>query len=123
MTAIKIVYVEDNPDNFRLVQRLLEATGRYEVLWARSGLSGMTATREHLPALVLVDLDLPDIDGLEVARRLRADSELEKIPLIAISANVMHDERRRALDAGCVAFVEKPIDIYDFRALIEKHVA
>ena len=120
--ATKIVYIEDNRDNFRLVQRLLEVTGRYEVLWAQSGLSGLASTREHRPALVLVDLDLPDIDGLDLARQLRADQELGDIPLIAISANVMHDERRRALDAGCLAFVEKPIDINDFRKLIDEHI-
>lgn len=114
-----IVYVEDDADNFRLVKRLLEATERYAVSGAVDGLSGLKLITQCPPDLALIDLDLPGINGFELARRLRTEPQLAKIPLIAISAGVLAGQRRRALDAGFSAFVEKPFDIQRFRELIE----
>ncbi len=114
-----IAYIEDSPDNLRLVQLILETTGRYQVLGAPDGLAGWNLVRENRPALVLVDLDLPLIDGFELVRRLRSDPDLRAIPLVAVSASVMHRERQRSLEAGCMAFVEKPFDVVAFRDLVD----
>ncbi|MBW2731065.1 MAG: response regulator [Deltaproteobacteria bacterium] len=117
-----IVYVEDNEDNFRLIQRLLESTGRYRVLHAPDGPSGLEMIREELPVIALLDLDLPGITGFELARLLRASPETQRIKLVAISANVMQREHQRALEAGCEFFVEKPVNIVGLRNLIAKLV-
>jgi CheY-like chemotaxis protein len=87
------------------------------------GLAGLDLVRKLRPALVLLDLDLPLVDGLELARRIRQEPELSAIPLVAVSASVMHHERQRCLEAGCVAFVEKPFDIVAFAALIGDCIA
>ncbi len=115
-----VVYLEDSPDNLRLVQWVLETTGRFTVVGAADGLAGLDLVRERRPALVLLDLDLPLLDGLGVARRLRADPDLRQIPIIAVSACVMRSERERSLDAGCMAFVEKPFDVLAFRETVEE---
>jgi len=114
-----IVYVEDNPDNLRLVEWVLESTGKYKVYGAEDGVAGFELIRKRRPVLALLDLDLPLVDGFELARRLQADPELRQIPIIAISASVMRRERQRSLEAGCVAFVEKPFDVLNFRQLVE----
>ena len=115
---VKVVYVEDNLDNLRLVEWVLESTGRYRVLGATDGVAGLDLVRRERPALVLLDLDLPLVDGLELARRIRQDAELRQIPLVAVSASVMRKERQRCLEAGCMAFVEKPFDVIAFTALV-----
>jgi CheY-like chemotaxis protein len=120
MTMAVVVYVEDNADNFRLVQRLLEQDGEIEVFGAPDGPSGLALVQERRPALVLLDLDVPLLDGLEVARRLRADPATREIPIIAVSAKVMDGERQSCLDAGCAAYVEKPIEIIAFRELVRR---
>lgn len=111
-----VVYIEDNLDNLRLVEWVLEVTGRYQVLGATDGVAGLELVRQHHPQLVLLDLDLPDLDGFELARRIR--SEFQGIPLVAVSASVMRGERQRCLGAGCMAFVEKPFDIVAFREVV-----
>ncbi|MCC6748987.1 MAG: response regulator [Deltaproteobacteria bacterium] len=115
-----VVYVEDNPDNLRLVQRVLESTGRYRVLGAADGVAGLALIRHHRPAIVLLDLDLPILGGLELAKQIRTDPELAGTPVVVVSANVMHGERERCLDAGCMDFVEKPIDIVAFRGVVAR---
>ncbi len=115
---VKVVYVEDNLDNLRLVEWVLESTGRYQVLGATDGLAGLELIRRERPALVLLDIDLPLVDGLELARRIRLDAELKQIPLVAVSASVMRKERQRCLEAGCMAFVEKPFDVIAFTELV-----
>lgn len=117
-SRVKVVYVEDNLDNLQLVEWILESTGRYRVLGATDGLAGLDLIRRERPALVLLDLDLPLVDGFELARRIRQDTELRAIPLVAVSASVMRRERQRCLDAGCMAFVEKPFDVVAFTALV-----
>jgi len=118
-----VVYVEDNEDNFLLVQRLLQASGEIEVIPAIDGITGLQVVQEHRPALVLLDLDIPLLSGLDLAQRIKADPDLQHIPLIAVSANVMRGERQACLDAGCVAFVEKPFDIIVFRDLVHAQLA
>lgn len=113
-----IVYVEDHEDNFRLIQRLLESTGKYRVLHAADGQRGLEMIRQELPTIALLDLDLPEITGFELARLLRADPLTKDIRLVAISANVMQREQQRAIEAGCEHFVEKPVDIVALRELM-----
>ena len=118
-----ILYIEDNPDNMMLVQRALEARG-YRLLKAVNGLSGVdTAEREEVD-LILLDINLPDIDGYEVARRLRnsAKSSLLHTPIIAITANALKGDAEKALDAGCDVYMSKPINIRELWARVEAFV-
>jgi len=123
--ALKILYIEDDAANFELVARVLRATGRYEVIGASDGAAGLELVRTEKPALVLVDLDVPAINGFEVTRQIKASdaAEISKIPVVAISANVLTNERELALDAGCADFIEKPLDIRQFRQQIEALVS
>jgi two-component system cell cycle response regulator DivK len=112
----KLVYVEDNADARSLVELVLgEAC---DVLAAADGQAGLELVRAERPDLVLVDLDLPLLGGLELVRALRRDPQLRATPVVAITANVMQGERQRCLDAGCAAFVAKPYDIHELRALV-----
>ncbi len=105
----KILYIEDNPDNQRLVQRVLGARG-YEVVLAGDGTEGLTIARELTPQLVLVDLNIPGLDGFEVTTRLSSLSHLQQVPIVALTADNSPDARERALVAGCDGFLLKPID-------------
>jgi CheY-like chemotaxis protein len=115
-----VVYVEDNPANFALVRRLLESTGNYEVTGAEDGAEGLALVQSEHPDLVLLDLDLPTMHGLQILHALKHDEATAKLPVIVISASVMQKERSKTLDAGAEAFVEKPFDILEFRTLVDK---
>lgn len=120
---MRIVYVEDNPANFVLVRKILEVHGKHVVEQAASGEEGLVCIEADPPALVLLDLDLPGMSGLDLARRLKADARLRSIPIVAISASVMKDERNQARQAGCVGFLEKPFDIQELRRMVAEAVA
>lgn len=113
----KVVYVEDNVANMSLVVRCLEATGLYEVLGAVDGESGLELIERELPSLILVDLDVPGVNGFEIARQVKASANprVAEIPVAAVSAHVLADERSASLAAGCCAFIEKPFEIKAFR--------
>ncbi|MEM9461106.1 MAG: response regulator [Myxococcota bacterium] len=115
---MRIVYVEDNPANFVLVRKVLEVGGAHVVEQAASGEEGLEQIVAAPPSLVLLDLDLPGMSGLELVEHLRADPRVSEIPIVAISASVMKEERRQALDAGCVWFLEKPFDIQELRRVV-----
>ncbi len=104
----RILCVEDNPQNMRLVRKILSSAG-YETAEAVDGMSGLQMAQQERFALILLDVNLPDIDGLEVAQRLKADPETRTIPCIALTANAMHGDRERCLQAGCDGYVPKPI--------------
>ncbi len=106
--SIKILYIEDNPQNMRLVRKILGAAG-YHVIEAVDGESGFRALLESQPNIVLMDVNLPDIDGLELTQRIKSNSELASIPIIALTANAMHGDRERCLDAGCNGYIPKPV--------------
>jgi two-component system cell cycle response regulator DivK len=120
MAAVTIVCIEDNAANLDLVKRVLESTGKYRVIGAMDGAEGLAAVEREQPELVLVDLDIPIINGFEVARRIRADPRLDGTRVVAVSANVLKNEPQAALEAGCIAFIEKPFDIHEFRAEIAR---
>src|SRR3989304_2602113 len=97
----KVLCVEDNPDNMLLIQRVITALG-HQFLWAADGLSGLSTAEIERPDLILLDINLPDIDGYEVARRMRASkNRLLYIPIIAITANALKGDAEKALAAGC----------------------
>jgi two-component system cell cycle response regulator DivK len=106
----KILLVEDNEMNRDMLSRRLQRRG-YEVLTAVDGESGLALTRAETPALVLMDMSLPGIDGWEATRQLKADPATQGIPIIALTAHAMAGDRERALAAGCDDFDIKPIDL------------
>ena len=113
-----ILYIEDNPDNMMLVRRILQ-TGDYNLMEARSGLQGLSLVESHSIDLILLDINLPDIDGYEVARRLRANDKIAEAhtPIIVLTANAMRGDAEKALEAGCDLYMSKPINIFE---LLEK---
>ncbi|MFQ5611652.1 MAG: response regulator [Anaerolineae bacterium] len=106
----KILYVEDDVASRVLMSRLLLNSG-YEVVEAEDGLSGLQVARRERPDLVLIDINMPDLDGYEVATRLRSLPGLEHVPIVAVTANVMAGDRERAITAGCDGYISKPIDV------------
>lgn len=110
-----ILYIEDNADNRTLVRRILLAVGLNVVLEeAVSALDGINRALIAPPDLILIDLSMPGMDGLEATRRLRDHESLREVPIVALTANVMEADRRRALDAGCDGYIGKPIDVDRF---------
>lgn len=106
----KILYVEDNAANRMLVQQVLEGVG-HSVIEAVDGLSGIKAAREQQPDLILLDINIPGMDGYETATRIKSFPALSSIPIIALTAKVMAGDRERALTAGCDGYIAKPIDV------------
>ncbi len=120
MTVHNILYIEDNPDNMRLVKRALEAKG-YVIHGAVDGLSGLQMAESVEPIVILLDINLPDIDGYEVARRIRKhrNSDVRHVSIIAITANTLKGDAEKALDAGCDVYMSKPINIRELWARVE----
>jgi CheY-like chemotaxis protein len=105
----RILIVEDNEMNADMLSRRLQRLG-HEVLVASDGQQGVDMTREHNPDLVLMDMDLPVIDGWAATRKIKADDNLRHIPVMALTAHAVVGEREKALQAGCVDFDTKPIE-------------
>src|ERR671921_184686 len=116
MTGNRILVVEDNERNLKLVRDVLQYAG-YDVIAASSGEQGVALARERVPDLVLMDLQLPAMDGTEALRILRADPLTRAIPVVAVTAFAMKDDRERALNAGFDSYIEKPISV---RALADQ---
>ncbi len=110
--AKRILYVEDNAQNKRLVRKILVSRG-YEVLEAEDGLAGVEITKAELPDLVLMDINIPGIDGLEATGILKSTNETQHIPIIALTANAMRGDEERFLAAGCNGYLPKPINMAD----------
>lgn len=105
-----ILYVEDNLENRILIQRILEAEG-YAFLGASNASEGLELARAHQPDLILVDINMPEVDGLTMTKELKADARFASVPVIAITANVMRGDRERTLRAGCDGYIQKPVDV------------
>lgn len=111
-----ILYIDDTENNRILVSRRLERKG-YDVLTAVSAEEGLALARQKTPDLILMDMGMPDVDGWTATRQLKADPELGKIPVIALTAHAMQGDREKALEAGCDDYETKP---FDFPRLFEK---
>ncbi|MEK7275730.1 MAG: response regulator [Chloroflexota bacterium] len=109
----RILYIEDNPENRLLVQRILMAEG-FELLTADSGAAGITLADKERPDLILVDINLPELDGYSVTARLKNIPHLARVPVIALTANVMKGDKEKTLAAGCDGYIQKPIDVDQF---------
>jgi CheY-like chemotaxis protein len=105
----KVLVVEDNPDNMRLITYALERSG-YKAIPAETGEEGVELAIRERPYFIIMDINLPGIDGLEAIRRIRASEADVDIPIIAITSFAMYGDRNKALEAGCIAYFEKPID-------------
>ena len=110
MTQATILYIEDNPENRLLVRRVLEAEG-YAVVEATDGPSGLEIARQSKPDLILLDINLPEVDGYQLVGQLRDVPDLSTVPIIALTANVMKGDREKTLAAGCDGYIQKPIDV------------
>ena len=120
MTQATVLYIEDNPDNMTLVKRAIEAIG-HTFVGMPNGMDGLKKADEINPDLILLDINLPDIDGYEIARRLRAsgNQHLLYVPIIAITANALKGDAEKALEAGCDVYMSKPINIRELWARVE----
>jgi len=118
MTPRRILVVEDNPLNLKLVRDVLQFAG-YDVIEAKSGEEGLRVAQEEPPDLVLMDLQLPGIDGTETLRRLREGSLGRDVPVVAVTALAMAEDRERASLAGFDGYVEKPISVRELPGQIE----
>ena len=120
-----ILLVEDNEMNRDMLSRRLEKRG-YMVIMAVDGVQALEVARSEAPDLILMDMSLPEMDGWEVARRLRADGSTALIPIIALTAHAMAGDREKALEAGCNDYDVKPVDLLrlheKIRALLERRV-
>ena len=117
-----ILIVEDNEKNMKLARDILQVKG-YRTIGAVNGLAGVQAARDEAPDLILMDIQLPDISGIEVFARLRADPNTASIPAIAFTASVTQADRNRIVDAGFAAFLAKPINLKEFLLTIERALA
>ena len=106
--TIRILYVEDNPQNMRLVRKMLRIGG-FDMIEAVNGITGVAVAAREVPDLILMDINLPDIDGLEATARIKQQSQLRHIPIIALTANAMHGDRERFIAAGCDGYLAKPV--------------
>ena len=119
----KLLYVEDNEDNLYMLQLWFDVLGGYEILSARDCAAGITTAATERPDLILMDLNLPEIDGWEATRRLKADPATRDIPIIARSAHAMAGDREKALATGCDDFDTKPIEFDRLLAKVEQALA
>jgi CheY-like chemotaxis protein len=117
MATELILIVEDNPKNLKLVRDILQVTG-YQTVEAETGEEGVRLARERQPALILMDIQLPGMSGIEALGRLRADATTRMIPVIAVTASVMAQDRERVMAAGFDGFQGKPISVRELLATV-----
>src|SRR5690242_3058068 len=117
-----VLIVEDNELNMKLFNDLLEAHG-YATLKTGHGIEAMELARAHKPDLILMDIQLPEVSGLEVTRWLKQDDELRSIPVIAVTAFAMKGDEERIRDGGCEAYIAKPISVASFMSTVERFLS
>jgi two-component system cell cycle response regulator DivK len=116
----RVLVVEDNEKNMKLFRDVLQATG-YRTLEATTGGRAVELATERVPDLVLMDVQLPDIDGVEALSRLRADERTSSIPVLALTAQAMHGDRERFLGAGFDGYLSKPVDVVELVGAVRRH--
>ena len=121
MMSKKVLIVEDNELNMKLFHDLLDSQG-YETLQTREGLQALSLARQHHPDLILMDIQLPEISGLEVTKWLKDDEELREIPVIAVTAFAMKGDEQRIRQGGCEAYISKPISIGTFLETVRRYL-
>jgi len=122
MKSPTILLIEDNDQNAYLATYLLEYAG-CRIVWVKTGPQGVKMAEEIMPDLILLDVELPEIDGYEVAREVRKRPSLASVPIIAVTSYALVGDREKALDAGCTDYIEKPINPETFTAEVFKHLA
>ena len=115
-----VLYIEDNLHNRRLVRKVLQSRG-YEVAEAEDGPTGLEMAENLRPRVILLDIGLPGMDGLEVVARLKNDAELHSIPVIALTASAMRGDRERFLEAGCDDYLSKPVRAMELLDMVGKY--
>lgn len=119
-TAMKVLYVEDNDDDLYMLKTRLELLGDFEVLTARNGEKGCELAVGERPDIIIMDLEMPVMDGWEAARRLKSEPQTRDIPIVALSAHALIGEREKAFAAGCDAFDAKPIQFERLLATLRR---
>ena len=117
-----ILYVEDNPDNRMLVKRILNAEN-YKLLEATNAVQAINLLETTTPDLILMDINMPDMDGYTLTTRIRSMPGLARVPILALTANVMRGDKEKTLEAGCVGYIQKPLDVDQLIREIEKFLA
>jgi CheY-like chemotaxis protein len=121
MSGKRILVVEDNEKNMKLFRDVLQAKG-YDALEATSGEQAVELATEHTPDLILMDVQLPGIDGVEALGRIRADERTAAIPVVALTAQAMSGDRERFLESGFDGYISKPVDVLDFIQTVARYV-
>ena len=117
----RILCIEDNDSNLRLVSRIVEGE-KHEFLMAVDGLTALALAQSERPDLILLDINIPGLNGLELARRFKADPALANIPVIATTANVLRGDRERCLEAGCDEYLAKPLDVRELQTMLRAYL-
>lgn len=117
-----VLIVEDNELNMKLFHDLLEAQG-YNILQTRDGMEALRMARQHKPDLILMDIQLPEVSGLEVTKWIKEDDDLKAIPIIAVTAFAMKGDEEKIREGGCEAYIAKPISVSSFLATVEKFLS
>ena len=121
MKSRKILVIEDNALNMKLVRSLLKI-GKFEILEAEDAESGIQLMRQHLPDLVLMDVQLPGMNGLKATRIIKRDPTIKEIPIVALTSYAMQGDEEKAAEAGCSGYITKPIDTKSFLQVIDKYI-
>ncbi len=119
---MRILYVEDNFENKLFVRRVIESMG-HEMLEAETGLDSLDIAAKNIPDLILMDINIPGMDGLETTEKFKEDPDLTHIPVIALTANAMKGDKERCLEAGCDGYMQKPVGVSDLRREIQRYAA
>jgi two-component system cell cycle response regulator DivK len=119
--ATRVLYIEDDDKNRLLVQRVMLAEG-YEIITAANAREGINLAKTHHPDIILMDINMPDMDGFMATDALREIKDLDHVPIIAVTANVMKGDREETLAAGCDGYISKPIDVDRFPQEVEAYL-
>jgi two-component system, cell cycle response regulator DivK len=117
----RILYVEDTIENRILIRRVLQAEG-YTIIEAENARTALNILETDIPDLILMDINMPDIDGYTLTAQLREDAKLDHVPIVALTANVMRGDREKTMAAGCDGYIQKPIDVDSLPLQINRYL-